>query len=131
MRVLFLTVMLMVLFGCKSTRETSDAESAASELDLQVWYILEVGGRPETGQAHHYILTGLKHCTADSLHFEDVSIPIKENPKDGTRMAYRHFKSGESVPNGLLSAVVHVSCDDKKWMVPLDSIYLKERIILP
>lgn len=132
LRLTFVAVGILCLQACGSS--SGQAKGVTEETpELTVWYLLEVGGRPESGRSHYYRLSFLNHenCKPDSLHFTDQSFAFKFSDFEGVWEAYRHFEPTEKDPGGILSAEISFTCYDRNYRVRSDSIYLKESIILP
>ncbi len=128
-RIFLLGWIILYLAACGSSSQTSNKQA---DLDkVEVWYLLEVGGRPESGQAHYYNLQLPNHCEADSIFFDDKHIAFAKVQESGLWQAYRHFDSGSNVPNGILKAKLMLTCKGEQTQLSLDSIYLKEKVILP
>lgn len=130
-RLAIIAGLLITLAGCGASNNTSSRKSADELPEIEAWYLLEVGGRPETGRSHYYRLNLKPECIPDSIHFEDASLPFKKMDDAGLWEAYRHFGPDEEVPFGNLSATLRLTCSGKALQVTTDSIYLKESIILP
>ena len=121
------------LAACGSSNNTSSGKKEKGQTELEAWYVLEVGGRQESGRSHYYRLkvSSLENCQPDSIYFEDLSLGFKSSQEESVWEAYRHFEPDEKVPGGVLSADISLRCSDEVYRVKADSIYLKESVILP
>ena len=132
-RVLFILGLIIAQGSCGSSNEASGVKDSEELFDIEAWYILEVGGRPETGRSHYYRMKINKStdCRPDSIYFDDEAFAFARTDENGVWEAYRHFEPDDKVPGGLLSAVISINCRGQSQELALDSIYLRESVILP
>lgn len=132
-RISIIVGLLIGMTGCGSSSGAASKDRKDSRPKFEIWYVLEVGGRPETGRSHYYRLAVKEGdiCRPENILFQDTVLSFRTSAEEGIWEAYRHFGPGEDVPGGLLSAEISFNCDQKEYQEKRDSIYLKESIILP
>lgn len=130
-RVSLAALFLMLAGGCGSSSETPNGSSKTKSAAIEAWYLLEVGGQPETGRSHYYSVKLPEGCSADSIYLNEEAYPFRPTNDKEVWQAYRHFDIDDKVPGGLISGTLNYRCNGKRMVATLDSIYLNESIILP
>ena len=132
-RIIYLLGIFVALGSCGSSTNTSRVKESQDQWEIEAWYILEVGRRPETGRSHYYRvkISDTDKCVPDSIHFEDLTMALSYLGRERVWEAYRHFGPDDSIPVGVLAADISLSCDSVFYRISVDCIYLKERVILP
>lgn len=126
---LILIFSALLLFSCSSTQSSIDKEQFQVK---EAWYNQYVGGTKEAGITNEFhIFTSYwpSGSTADSLCWKGQCIALREL-EDGHLTSEFNYRPGQKAFNAE-GMFLKVTDKDQIFDLPLDSIYLKERLILP
>lgn len=133
MRLLISFFMLAVVAGCGASGDTASKGMPDGVSLVRAWYDVELGGRPEAGRSqYYYVKVNLgENCRADSLKIEGESMVLMQMEDPVLWRAYRHFENGDDFPAGVLNGTMQLTCDEKRFHVPIDSIHPGQVTALP